>query len=56
VPGREVIYGPVVDPEVLFAAAANTLKSVMGPVERIALLFGWTTPGRGSERDHRVHQ
>ncbi len=47
VPGREVIYGPVIDPEALFAAAADTLKSMMGPVERIALLFGWTVPGRG---------
>ena len=46
-PGREAIYGPVVDPEALFAAAACTLKSMMGPVERIALLFGWTVPGRG---------
>jgi hypothetical protein len=47
VPGRAVIYGPVVDPEALFAAAAGTLKSMMGPVERIALLAGWTSPGRG---------
>jgi hypothetical protein len=45
VPGRAVIYGPVVDPEALFAAAAGTLKSMMGPVERIALLAGWTSPG-----------
>lgn len=47
VPGREAIYGPVVDREALVAAAAGTLKSMMGPVERIALLFGWTVPGRG---------
>ena len=47
VPGREAIYGPVVDREALFAAAASTLKSMMGPVERIVLLFGWTSPGRG---------
>jgi len=22
---------------------------MMGPIERIALLFGWTVPGRGDE-------
>ena len=49
VPGREAIYGPVVDPEALSAAAASTLKSMMGSVERIVLLFGWTAPGRGEE-------
>ena len=49
VPEREVVYGPVVDPEALFAAAAGALKSMMGPVERIALLFGWTVPGRGEQ-------
>jgi len=25
------------------------LKSMMGPIERIAILFGWTFPGRGEE-------
>ena len=49
VPGREPIHGPVVDPEALIEAAGGALKSMMGPVERIALLFGWTAPGRAEE-------
>jgi hypothetical protein len=49
VPGREPIYGPVANPEASFAAADGTLKSMMGPAERIALLFGWPVPGRGEE-------
>jgi len=49
VPGRHPIYGPVANPEASFAAASGGLKSMMGPVERIALLFGWPAPGRGEE-------
>jgi hypothetical protein len=48
-PGREPIYGPVAKPEASFAAADTVLKSMMGPVERTALLFRWTVPGRGDE-------
>jgi phage host-nuclease inhibitor protein Gam len=48
-PGREPVYGPAANPQASFAAADGTLKSMMGPVERIALLFGWTVPGRGDE-------
>jgi hypothetical protein len=48
-PGREPIYGPVAKPEASFAAADTVLKSMMGPIERTALLFGWTAPGRGDE-------
>jgi hypothetical protein len=48
-PGREAIYGPFANPKASFAAADGALKSMMGPMERIALLFGWTVPGRGEE-------
>ena len=48
-PAREVLYGPVANPQAAFAAADGALKSVMGPVERIALLFGWPAPGPGEE-------
>jgi len=49
VPGREPIYGPVANPEASFAAADGTLKPMMGPAERIALLFRRPVPGRGEE-------
>jgi len=48
-PGREPVYGPAANPQASFAAADSALKSMMGPIERIALLFGWTMPGRGDE-------
>jgi hypothetical protein len=48
-PAREPIYGPAANPKASFAAADGALKSMMGPMERIALLFGWTVPGRGDE-------
>jgi hypothetical protein len=47
--GHEPIYGPAANPMASFAAADSVLKAMMGPVERIALLFGWTIPGRGEE-------
>lgn len=46
---HEPIYGPVTNPAASFAAADGALKSMMGPMERIAPLFGWTAPGRGEE-------
>lgn len=48
-PTRRPIYGPAANPEASFAAADGALKSMMGPMERITLLFGWTVPGRGDE-------
>ena len=48
-PDREPIHSPVVNPEASFAAADSALKAMMGPMERIALLFGWTVPGRAEE-------
>ena len=48
-PAREPIYGAVANPHASFAAAYGALKSMMGPMERITLLFGWTVPGRGEE-------
>jgi hypothetical protein len=47
--GREPVYGPVANSKASSAAADSALKSMMGPVERIALLFGWTVPGRGDK-------
>jgi hypothetical protein len=49
IPGREPLYGPVVNPAAWFAAADGALKSMMGPIERTALLFGWGVPGRAEE-------
>jgi hypothetical protein len=48
-PGRQPIYSPAANPEASFAAANIALKAMMGPVERIAVLFGWTVPGRAGE-------
>ncbi|HUZ23801.1 MAG TPA: hypothetical protein VMV07_08545 [Streptosporangiaceae bacterium] len=48
-PARKPIYGPTANPKASFAAADGALKSMMGPMERIASLFGWTVPGRGDE-------
>lgn len=48
-PGREPIYSPAANPEASYAAADSALKAVMGPVERVAGLFGWTVSGRGEE-------
>ena len=48
-PAREPIYGPAANAKASFAAADGGLKSMMGPMERIALLFGWTVSGRGEE-------
>jgi hypothetical protein len=46
VPDRQPIYSSVANPAASFAAADSALKSMMGP---IAVLFGWTVPGRGDE-------
>jgi len=48
-PGRQPIYSPAANPAASYAAADSAMKAVMGPVERIAELFGWTVPGRGTE-------
>jgi hypothetical protein len=48
-PAREPVYGPAANAAASYAAADGALKSMMGPMERIALLFGWTVPGRAEE-------
>ena len=48
-PDRQPVHSPVANPEAWFAAADSALKAMMGPAERIALLFGWTVPGRAEE-------
>jgi hypothetical protein len=44
-PAREPVYGPAAS----YAAADGVLKSMMGQMERTALLFGWPVPGRREE-------
>jgi hypothetical protein len=46
---RQPMHSPVAKPEASFAAADSMLKAIVGPVERISALFGWTVPGRGEE-------
>ena len=48
-PNRRPVHSPVANQEAAFAAADSALKAMMGPTERIALLFGWTVPGRAEE-------
>lgn len=48
-PARQPLHSPVANPEASFAAVDSALKAMMGPIERIALLFGWTVPGRAEE-------
>jgi hypothetical protein len=48
-PSREPIYRPAADPGATFAAVNGLLKSMMGSMERVALLFGWTVPGKAEE-------
>lgn len=40
---REHVHGASGNPKATHAAANCVLKSMMGPVERIALLFGWSS-------------
>jgi hypothetical protein len=55
-PAREPVYGPAANANASYAAD-GALKSMMGPMERTALLFGWTVPGRGEEvSDDRLHE
>ena len=48
-PGREPLHAPAPNPQASFAAADGALKSMMGPVERVAMLFGWPAPGLAEE-------
>jgi hypothetical protein len=49
VPAQDPIYMPTPDPAATFAAVDGALKAMMGPVERIALLFGWTTTDKADQ-------
>ncbi len=51
---RDVVYGPVADPKASFAAAVGVLKSMMGPIERIALLHSWPAAGLGEEASETI--
>lgn len=46
---RQPLYGLAANHEASHAAASTALKALMGPMERITKLFGWTVPGRGDE-------
>ncbi len=48
-PDRQPLYSPAPNLHATYAAADSSLKAMMGPIERIAWLFGWTVPGRGDE-------
>ena len=52
-PGYPVIAKYKVDVQTdgwrLVPAADGALKSMMGPVERVAMLFGWPAPGLAEE-------
>ncbi len=48
-PSGDPIYRPAADPRGTFAAVDGLLKSMVGSMERVALLFGWTAPGRAEE-------
>jgi hypothetical protein len=48
-PSRDPLNRPAADPRATFAAAGGLLKSMLASMERIALLFGWTAPGKAEE-------
>ncbi len=48
-PGSTPTYDVGPDPMATYMAANGALKSMLGCMERIALLFGWTAPGRAEE-------
>jgi hypothetical protein len=48
-PDRQPLLSPAANHEASHAAAGTTLKALMGPMERISNLFGWTVPGRSEE-------
>lgn len=44
-PDGEVLYTAGPNPRLTFSAVQGALKAMMGPMERIVHLFGWTAPG-----------
>jgi hypothetical protein len=48
-PGSPPMYSVAPDQMATYMAADGALKSMMGAIERIALLFGWSAPGRAEE-------
>lgn len=49
VPDRSPIYHPGPDPAATHAAVHGALLSMVAPMERVVLLFGWTAPGKSEE-------
>jgi hypothetical protein len=49
------IFRPGPDPQAARAAADGALKSMIGPVERIALLFGWPSRPWADEYDDTIN-
>lgn len=50
------IYAPAPDAGATFAAADGALKAMVGPMQRVALLFGWPAPGLLAEVDETIDQ
>ena len=48
-PAGEVLYTAGPNPRLTFSAVQGALKAMMGPMERIVHLFGWTAPGRSED-------
>jgi len=53
-PGQPLIHKAGPDPRAAHAAADGALKSMMGPIERIALLFGWAARQWADEYDQTI--
>ncbi|MDA8039458.1 MAG: hypothetical protein M0Z69_09915 [Actinomycetota bacterium] len=43
------VYAAGPNPRATFSAVDGALKAMMGSMERIVFLFGWTAPGRSEE-------
>jgi hypothetical protein len=48
-PSRAPLHRPAANPLAAWAAAAGLLNSMLASMERVALLFGWTVPGKADE-------
>jgi hypothetical protein len=53
--GGQPRYAPGPDPRASHAAADGVLKSIMGPIERIALLFGWAARPWADDYDATIN-
>jgi len=54
--GGQPRYAPGPDPRASHAAADGVLKSIVGPIERIALLFGWAARPWADDYDATINR